>query len=93
MRGIELNRPYHTLLSVMPETLEQLEAEAMRLGESERADLVERLVESLASPADNRVQQAWNELAIRRRDEIRSGQVAAIPGPEGLALVRSLVGS
>lgn len=77
----------------MPETLEQLEAEAMRLGESERADLVECLVESLASPADNRVQQAWNELAIRRRDEIRSGQVAAIPGPEGLALVRSLVGS
>jgi len=77
----------------MPETLEQLEADAMLLGDRDRADLAERLVESLASPADKRVQQAWNELAIRRRDEIRSGQVAAIPGPEGLAMVRALVGS
>ncbi len=93
MRGIELNPPYHALSSIMPETLEQLEADAMLLGDRDRADLAERLVESLASPADNRVQQAWNELAIRRRDEIRSGQVAAIPGPEGLAMVRALVGS
>jgi putative addiction module component (TIGR02574 family) len=76
----------------MPASLDQLESDAMLLNEHDRADLVERLVESLASQTDNQVQQAWLQVALRRRDEIRSGQVAAIPGPEGLAMVRSLVG-
>ena len=95
MRGIELNPLHHDLSFIMPATLDQLEADAMLLGDRDRADLAERLVESLVSAAGshNRVQQAWNELAIRRREEIRSGQVAAIPGPEGLAMVRALVGS
>jgi len=37
-------------------------------------------------------QASWLALAKKRRDEIRSGAVAAIPGEEGSAMVRKLVG-
>jgi len=76
----------------MTVTLDQLEADALKLAADDRASLVERLVESLAAPNDNRVQLAWQQLAIQRRDQIRDGHVAAIPGSEGLAMVRTLVG-
>lgn len=75
----------------MHATLDQLEAEAMQLNQQERADLAERLLESLASSTSDHLQQAWTQAALRRRDEIRSGKVVATPGPEGLAMVRSLV--
>ena len=52
----------------------------------------EWLVESLGSVRRGAAQEAWLALAKRRRDELRSGQVAGIPGEEGSALVRRLVG-
>jgi putative addiction module component (TIGR02574 family) len=76
----------------MSATVEQLEAEALMLTEGQRAELAERLVESLASPRNLAAQDAWLALAKRRRDELRSGQVAGIPGDAGSALVRRLVG-
>jgi putative addiction module component (TIGR02574 family) len=76
----------------MSATVEQLEAEALTLTDIQRAELAERLVESLASPRNLAAQEAWLTLAKRRRDELRSGQVAGIPGEEGSALVRRLVG-
>ena len=76
----------------MSATLDQLEADAMHLSADERSELAERLVESLSSSTNALAQQAWYQLAKKRRDEVRSGLVSAIPGPEGLAMVRSLVG-
>jgi hypothetical protein len=76
----------------MNSTLDQLEAEAMSLSATDRSMLAERLVESLASKDDAEVQRAWSRLALKRRDEIRSGAVSGIPGVEGSAMVRSLVG-
>ncbi len=76
----------------MSATIDQLEAEALARNEVQRAELAERLVESLASPRNVAAQEAWLALAKRRRDELRSGQVAGIPGEEGSALVRRLVG-
>jgi len=64
----------------------------MALADNERAELAERLVESLAVPQDAAAQTAWLALARKRRDEIRSGAVAGIPGEEGSAMVRKLVG-
>ena len=38
------------------------------------------------------IQRLWSAEAIRRRDEIRSGQVQPVPGEEVLGEVRRLVG-
>jgi len=47
---------------------------------------------SLDSEELDEIQQLWVAEAIRRRDEIRSGQVQAVPGEAALDEVRRLVG-
>ena len=64
----------------------------MHLPVSSRAELAERLVESLEFSDDDDVKQAWAAEAIRRRDEVRSGSVETIPGEEELAEVRRMLG-
>ena len=76
----------------MPMTLEQLTAEAMQLPAESRVLLADRIVESLASIELDEVQRLWTAETIRRRDEIRSGQVESIPGEQVLDEVRRLVG-
>jgi putative addiction module component (TIGR02574 family) len=76
----------------MPLTLEQLTAEAMQLPIESRASLADRLVESLDSAELDEIQRLWTAEAIRRRDEIRSGQVKSIPSEQVLNEVRRLVG-
>jgi putative addiction module component (TIGR02574 family) len=76
----------------MPLTIAQLEQEAMQLPAASRAQLADKLVESLDSAELDEIQKLWTEEAIRRRDEVRSGRVKPIPGDEVLAEVRSIVG-
>ena len=76
----------------MPTALDQVEAQALALNDKERADLAERLVESLARPVSRAAEEAWLAMARQRRDEIRSGAITGIPGEEGSAMVRKLVG-
>jgi putative addiction module component (TIGR02574 family) len=76
----------------MPLTIEQLEHEAMQLPAASRAELAERLVESLDSAELAEVQTLWAAEAVRRRDDVRSGRVKAIPGEEVFAEVRRMVG-
>ena len=78
--------------SPMPRTLEQLTAEVLQLPVEARALLADRLVESLDSADLDTIQRLWTAEAIRRRDEIRSGRVEAIPGEQVLDEVRRLVG-
>ena len=59
-------------LKHIAETVEQLPAR-------ERAYLAERLIASL-DEAD--LETAWADEAIRRRDEIRSGKMKAVPSAE-----------
>lgn len=49
-------------------------------------------IESLDSVDLDEIQQLWTAEAIRRRDEIRSGQVQAVPGKQVLNDVRRMVG-
>lgn len=72
-------------------TVEQIVDEAMGLPSEARALLADRLVESLDPAEDGYVRQLWMEEATRRRDEVRSGRVQAIPGEEALAQVRRAV--
>lgn len=76
----------------MPRTVDQLAVEAMQLSPASRAELAEKLVESLDFAESDEIQKLWIEEAIRRRDDVRSGKVKPIPGEEVLAEVRRLVG-
>lgn len=67
--------------------VEDLEAQALSLPPEDRARLVERLIASFEpkSPA----QEAWMQLAQRRREDARIGRVQMAPGSEALARVRA----
>ena len=76
----------------MSMTLDQITEEAMKLPADSKALLADKLVESLASEELDEIQRLWSAEAVRRRDEIRSGQVQSIPGERVLEEVRRLVG-
>ena len=76
----------------MPLTLDQITEEAIKLPPASRALLAGRLVQSLELEDTDEIQQLWSAEAIRRRDEIRSGQVQPVPGEQVIEEVRRLVG-
>ena len=76
----------------MPLTLEQLTEAAMQLPMASRIVLADKLVDSLDFAEPDEYQRIWIQEAIRRRDEVRSGQVSAIPGEDVLEEVRRLAG-
>ena len=76
----------------MPLTLAQITEEAIKLPPESRALLADKLVQSLESENPDEIQRLWSAEAIRRRDEIRSGQVKPIPGEQVIEEVRRLVG-
>lgn len=69
-------------------SIEQLTQAALSLPSEARAQLADRLVESLAPGQDDEIQIAWTAEAVRRRDELRRGDVQPIPGNEALQRVR-----
>lgn len=73
-------------------TLDQITEEALKLPADSKALLADKLVESLGSEDTDEIHRLWSAEAIRRRDEIRSGQVQPVPGEEVLEEVRRLVG-
>ena len=76
----------------MPMTIDQIATEALQLSVSSRAELAERLVESLDFSEVDEVQRTWAAEAIQRRDDVRSGKVQTIPGEQVLAEVRQMLG-
>jgi putative addiction module component (TIGR02574 family) len=72
----------------MPIPVEQLTEEALSLGADARALLADRLVESLDPLADAETRALWAAEALRRRDEVRSGQVDPISEDEVAEHVR-----
>lgn len=69
----------------------ELTEEVLALPAEARAALADRLVESLDPLTDDAVRDLWATEALLRRDEIRSGQVEAIPSEIAAAHVRSLL--
>ncbi len=69
-------------------SIEQLTQAALSLPSEARAQLADRLVESLAPGQDDEIQIAWTAEAVRRRDELRRGDIQPIPGNEALQRVR-----
>ncbi len=75
----------------MSRTIDQIAKEAMALPSASRADLAEKLVESLDRSSDEKIQALWVTEAKKRRDEVRTGKVKPVSGEEALARVRRLV--
>jgi len=62
-----------------PQVSELLE-KALTLSTQERGELAARLIDSLGDqPAEEGVEEAWQEQVNRRMDDIRSGRVKTIP--------------
>jgi len=75
----------------MANAVEKLTQDALSLSAEDRAELADRLVESLDPLTDEEIRQAWGAEALRRRDEVRSGLVQAIPEEIVAERVRSLI--
>jgi hypothetical protein len=73
-------------------TLDQITEEALKRPIDSRVLLADKLVASLGSEDPGEIQRLWSTEALRRRDEVRSGQVQPIPCEEVLEEVRHLVG-
>jgi hypothetical protein len=59
-------------------TIDELRREALRLDPSARADLARDLLTSLDELSEAEVEQLWLEEAVRRHDEVASGQVHTV---------------
>lgn len=68
--------------------INELAAQALSLPSKDRAQLAERLVESLENDT---IEKLWMVEAKKRRDEVRSGRVKPISGDEALEQVRKLI--
>jgi len=72
----------------MPMTVEQIAAEALSLPTEKRAELADRIVESLDAAELNRIDKLWAAESRRRLEEILQGKIETIPGDEALARAR-----
>ena len=70
-------------------SVSELEAEILGLPPEERAQLLERLIESFEP--ESRVRDAWVALAMRREAEVKSGKVALVAGQEAVGRVRARI--
>ena len=70
-------------------SVSELEAEILGLPPEERAQLLERLIESFEP--ESRVRDAWVALAMRRDAEVKSGKVALVAGTEAVGRVRARI--
>jgi len=75
----------------MNRNIERVAEQAMKLPAESRAELADRLVESLDSDEIGRIDRLWLDEAKRRRDEVRSGQVKTIPGEDVRRRVRRAI--
>ncbi len=72
-------------------TSEEIFRDAMALPPDARAELTERLVESLAQDVSPDITSAQLAEVRRRIAQVESGEVELIPGDEALARVRNLL--
>jgi putative addiction module component (TIGR02574 family) len=73
----------------MSAPVHDLTAEVLGLPAEDRARMLELLMASFEPKSAT--QRAWMDLALRRREEVRSGKVAMVPGDEALARVRAKI--
>jgi len=73
----------------MPDQLEIVEAQALKLTAEERARLADRLIASLVEDAE--VEEAWAVEVERRIEEIEGGRAKLVPAAEAIARARAVI--
>jgi hypothetical protein len=63
--------------------------DALRLPEAERAELAEKLVESLVASLDPQIEQAHLQVVEDRRAEYQAGRTVMVEGDEALKQIRA----
>ena len=66
----------------MVEEVRKIMEQALKMPARERAEIAQRLLESLDRQMDMNVESAWQSEVERRISELDSGQVACIPWEE-----------
>ncbi len=74
---------------IMTTPAHDLAEEVLDLPAEERARLLELLIASFEPKSFT--QKAWIDVARLRREEVRSGKAAMVPGDEALARVRARI--
>ena len=77
----------------MTQAVAQILEQAEQLSAVERAELADRIVESLAHNISPDIAQAQIAEVRRRIVQVEAGEVTLIPGEEALAHVRRIVAS
>jgi hypothetical protein len=70
-------------------SIDELKAEALRLGPEARAHLARVLLASLDEMSYGEIEKLWIDEAIARDDELTSGAARAYPADEVLARARA----
>ena len=83
------SKPASQRNSIWEQLLKKLAEQAMALPSEARARLADLLVESLEGADLGRIEDLWIPEAKRRRDEVRTGEVKAVPGEKALQDVRN----
>ncbi len=73
----------------MAEPVKNLEREALKLAEKDRAELARILLLSLERSVDQETEQIWAEEAERRYRELKAGTVEGIPSDRVFEEARS----
>lgn len=73
----------------MSTQLEVLEAQALALAPEERAQLADRLINSLFDDQD--IEEAWAVEVERRIKDIESGRTRLVPASEAIARARAAI--
>ena len=74
----------------MPVPVELLAQQVLQLSTSDRARLLDQLINSL--DADRERDARWNDLAARRDAEAEADPSVLVPGPEAIARIRASLG-
>jgi Putative addiction module component len=67
--------------------------EALALPVEDRADLADRLVQSLDTEKDHVWRDQWEEEALKRLEEVRTGAVRLVPGRAAMDILRRKFGA
>ena len=73
----------------MSASLPELETQVLNLGPTERAHLLERLIDSFEP--ESKIRDAWIAEARRRHEEVKSGKVTLVQGAEAVARIRARI--
>ena len=73
----------------MSTPVNDLTAEVLSLPAEDRAKMLELLIASFEPKS--KAQEAWMDLAFRRREEVRNGKSAMVPGADALSRVRAKI--